>query len=132
VYYLLASALLGLVKGLGVAGPVAKEEAQFSFERDLWGPAKEELVYRAAPLWAFPGIPFGTTAVLFAVDHVLDDMHSSPNITAGELAARFGDTLLGGLMYESAYRRQGTVAAIAAHALHNASVGVGARLRGGG
>lgn len=131
MFQVLASIALGLVKGFGVVGPVSAKEAEFSFERDLWGPTKEELVYRAAPLWAFPNIPYGTTAVLFAVDHCLDDMKANPNITASEIASRFGDVLLGGLMYEAAYRRQGVFSAIAAHSLHNAAVGVGARLRGG-
>lgn len=127
----LASIALGLVKGFGVVGAVSPKEAEFSFERDLWGPAKEELIYRAAPLWAFPGIPYGTTAVLFAVDHVLDDMRRNPAITASEIASRFGDVLLGGLIYESAQRKNGVLSAIAAHASHNIAVSVGARLRGG-
>lgn len=125
MFQVLASVALGLVKGL-----TDEAEGGFSFEKDLWGPTKEELVYRAAPLWAFPNIPFGTTAVLFAVDHVLDDIKlEGSTLTASDIIARFGDVLLGGLMYESAYRRQGLVAAIAAHAAHNAAVGVGARLR---
>jgi len=131
VFQVLASIALGLVKGFGIVGPVSPEEAEFSFERDLWGPTKEELVYRAAPLWAFPNIPYGTTAILFAVDHCLDDMRANPNISASEIASRFGDVLLGGLIYESAHRRQGVLSAIAAHSSHNMAVSVGARLRGG-
>lgn len=131
MFPLLASVVLGLVKGLGIVGAVKPEERQFSFEVDVWGPAREELVYRAAPLWAFPNLPYGTTAVAFAADHVLDDMKQTEFMSAGDVAARFGDVLLGGLIYEHAYRKQGLATAIAAHSLHNAAVSLGARLRGG-
>lgn len=126
---MLAAAVLGLLKGV-----LDPEPGEFSFERDLWGPTKEELVYRAGPLYLFPKIPYGTTAVVFAADHVLDDIRrqmksDQPALTATDLIARFGDVLLGGLMYESAYRKNGIATAIAAHAVHNMAVGVGSRLR---
>ncbi len=118
--------VLGLVKGL-----TGDDEGGVSLERDLWGPAKEELFYRGAPLWAFPKLPYGSTAVVFAADHVLDDFKNpEADYSATDAAARFGDVLIGGLLYESAFRSHGIVAAIAAHSVHNLAVGLGARLRG--
>lgn len=125
---LVASAVLGLLKGVLVPSS-AGEPTGFSFEHDVWAPTREELLYRAAPLWAFPRLPYGSTAVVFAADHVLDDLKETPPPTAGQAAARFGDVFLGGLLYETAFRRQGVVAAIAAHMLHNAAVALGARVR---
>lgn len=125
---LLASAVLGLVKGLFEPSS-AGEPTGFSFAHDVWAPTREELLYRAAPLWAVPELPYGSTAVVFAADHVLDDLKDDPPPTATQAAARFGDVFLGGLLYETAYRRTGLTAAIAAHMAHNAAVALGARLR---
>ncbi len=126
---ILGSAVLGLVKGLLDDAVVTP-----SFEQDLWGPAKEELLYRG-PLWAFPKLPYGSTAVLFAADHLMDDVKAdakdpeagTPN--AWEVVARFSDVFLGGCLYELAMRRHGILAAIAAHALHNSTYALGSRLR---
>jgi len=120
----LGSLALGLVKGL-----TSKNGAQgFSSEHDIYGPIREELMYRGAPLWAAPGLPFGATAVNFAVDHVLSDARHG-QMSASQVVARFGDVLLGGLAYESAMRSNGIVGAIVNHATHNFSVGLGSRLR---
>lgn len=124
---LLASFLLGLIKGL--VQPEGSD-ALFSLERDLYGPAKEELVYRGLPIWAVPQLPFGTTAVAFAVDHVLDDMKvDQGTMTAEQLVGRFGDVFLGGCLYEAAMRKDGLLSAIAAHGLHNSALGLAALLR---
>lgn len=121
---LLAGAAFGLVKGF-----TSKRALPFNAQHDLWGPAREEVVYRAAPLWLFPNLPFGSTAVTFAADHVLSDSRHSTGMGATELLARFGDVLLGGAIYESAFRRFGLLGAIAAHAAHNVGVGLGSRAR---
>ncbi len=121
---LLGSIALGLVKGL-----TSKNEAHsFSSEHDVYGPIREELMYRGAPLWAAPGLPFGVTALTFAVDHVVHDAKQSP-MTTGQMVARFGDVLLGGLAYESSFRSSGIVGAIASHSAHNLAIGLGSRLR---
>lgn len=126
MFELAASLVLGLVKGF--AGGTTRDESALSLQRDVVGPLSEELLYRAGPLWAFPNIPFGSTAVVFAADHVLDAMKEGQG-TPARFAARFGEVLLGGLLYESAYRRSGYFAAVAAHSLHNAACAWGAALR---
>lgn len=99
-----------------------------SLETDVYGPIKEEALYRG-PLILFPNVPFGTTALIFAVDHVIDDMRTgSPSM--GDLFSRFGDVLLGGCAYEYAMRQNGIFAAIGAHSLHNMAVSLGSRARG--
>jgi membrane protease YdiL (CAAX protease family) len=121
----LVSAAFGFLKGFLVRG----EPRGFDARMDFFGPVKEELVYRGAPLWALPGLPFGTTAVAFAVDHVMSDNRNSP-MTTREMVARFGDVLLGGVLYETAARNSGIAMAIASHCAHNFSVSVGSRMRG--
>lgn len=128
MFELAASLVLGFVKGF--AGGVTRDESSsLSLQRDVLGPLKEEAVYRAGPLWAFPNLPFGSTAVVFAADHALDALKDD-GTTPGRLVARFGEVMLGGLLYESAYRRSGYVAAVTAHSLHNAACAWGAALRG--
>lgn len=130
IFSLLASAALGLVKGLTSSTP-----QEFSWEQDLIGPAREELVYRAAPLWLFPNIPYGSTAIVFAAAHLEDDLRRE--LVPGELPstpmqvlARLGDTFLGGWLYEMGMRSKGGVAAaIGAHSIHNLAVALGSRLR---
>lgn len=123
---LLGSVVLGLVKGYVDAG----RPMPFNIETDLFGPAKEELLYRG-PLYFFPRIPYGASALLFAADHLADDAkHDTDAPDAWEVLARFSDVLLGGLIYESMMRRHGILAAIAAHSAHNQAVGWGSRLRG--
>lgn len=125
---LLISAAFGLLKGL-ISAEV-EDEAHFSLEQDLYGPVKEELIFRGAPLWVEPNLPVGTTALAFAVEHVFSDYRRSQRTpTATEVVARLGDTFLGGLCYETAFRQNGIFAAIAAHAVHNLAVGAGARLK---
>ena len=130
MHLLLASAVLGFLKGFlepQSAGP----SSGFSFETDIWGPAREELIYRAAPLWAFPKLPYGSTAVVFAVDHVLSDFTADKGTLTPTVAlARFGDVLLGGLIYERAFRKHGIGLAVGSHSLHNLAVSLGAKLRG--
>ncbi len=121
----LASAAFGLVKGLTAAPGAARG---FSAEQDFIGPVQEEFLYRGVPLWAVPGLPFGTTAVTFAVDHVLSDSRKGP-MTTKELVGRFGDVLLGGLLYEKSFRSAGLLGAIASHSAHNLFVGVGSHIR---
>lgn len=118
-----AAVAFGFVKGFSSGGREA-----FNLETDLWGPAREEAVYRG-PLWLFPKLPYGSTAVVFAADHVVSDMKHDGLTDAGQIAARFGDVLLGGLAYESAMRRHGILAAIASHMAHNLAVAVGSRAR---
>ena len=123
-----AAALFGFVKGVALRGPFRGP----NLEADVIGPLQEELLFRAAPLWAFPELPYGTTALVFAVEHVFNDRHAmdAPFPSATHLLARLGDVLLGGLLYESAMRKSGFLAAAAAHSLHNMAVGVGAKVKG--
>lgn len=122
----LASVAFGLIKGF--VGPRAQGSVS-GLQQNFLGPLREEAVYRAAPLSAFGGsLPYGSTAAMFAADHVVSDMRRGP-MTAGQIAARFGDVLLGGLLYEQAYQSSGIVGAVTAHSLHNVFVGVGERLR---
>jgi hypothetical protein len=120
----LGSLALGLIKGFSEKGG----GRSFSSEHDVYGPIREELMYRGAPLWASPGLPFGATAVTFAVDHVLAEVRRSP-MSVSQIAARFGDVLLGGVSYEAGFRSNGIAGAIINHATHNIACGVGARLR---
>lgn len=119
------SLVLGFVKGL-TSKP--GEEQPFNVQMDMIGPMKEEFLYRGAPLWAAPGLPYGTTAVSFAIDHILHDARRGP-MTGSQMLSRFGDVLLGGLAYESAFRSSGIIGAIASHSGHNLAVGLGSRLR---
>ncbi len=123
---------LGFAKGLTAA---RGEERPFNLEQDFMGPVKEELIYRGAPLWIKPNLPFGSTAVIFAADHLRSDYlqatkHNLPTPTAPQVAARFGDVLLGGLTYEAAMRGPfGILGAFASHIAHNWAVGLGAKVR---
>lgn len=119
---LLGSLALGLVKGF-----TSKTTHEFSAQTDIYAPIREELAYRGS-LRAAP-TAFGSTAVTFVVDHVLSEAYRQPNMTASQMAARFGDVLLGGTLYEGAMRSHGILGAIASHALHNTAVSVGSRLR---
>lgn len=121
---LLGSIAFGLLKGLTSKG----DSGGPSIEMDFMGPVREELIYRGAPLWAAPGLPYGLTAVAFATDHIVADNKQHP-MTTGQAVARFGDVLLGGMLYESAMRSSGILGAIASHVAHNAAVGAGERFR---
>ncbi len=126
----IASLALGFAKGL----TAKRNEEPFSLEQNFVGPVKEEFVYRGAPLWLKPNLPFGSTAVIFAADHIRGDYlenvrHNLPPPSASEIAARFGDVLLGGLLYESSFRQFGILGAIASHVGHNLAVGWGAKVR---
>lgn len=126
---LVGSVLLGLVKGY----MDNNRPSPFNVETDVIGPVKEELLYRG-PLYFFPRVPYGASALLFAADHLADDARADaggPPPDAWEVLARFGDVLLGGLAYETAQRKSGILAAISCHMAHNMSVGFGSRLRGG-
>ncbi len=123
-----AAAALGLVKGL-----TSRERLPFSAEQDVYGPAKEEFAYRGLPLWAKPNLPFGSTAAVFAADHLADDLrrHSreGTTMTPGEVVSRLGDVFLGGLAYETAFKRGGILGAIGAHMAHNVFVSLGSKAR---
>ncbi len=119
----LASAALGFIKGLSQAG-----RESFNPKQDIFGPIKEEFVYRGLPLWAMPNLPYGSTAVTFAADHVLSDLKNG-TLSPHAAAARFGDVLLGGTLYESAFRQFGLLGAVAAHVAHNSFIALGARVR---
>lgn len=127
MYPWLGSLILGFAKGW-VIGPDAGSELGFTAENDIYAPVKEELLYRAAPLTLFPNLPYGSTAVPFAVDHALD-MLKETSPSPSELVARLGEVFLGGLMYESAMRSSGIVGAVAAHSLHNMALTWGAQAR---
>lgn len=128
---LLGAIALGFAKGL----TARRDEEPFNLEQNFVGPAKEEFIYRGIPLWLKPNLPFGSTAVIFAADHLRSDYaeamkHNLPQPTASQVAARFGDVLLGGLTYEAAMRGPfGILGAISAHVLHNAGVHWGSKVR---
>lgn len=125
---MLASLALGFFKGL-----TDEKESQFHPEMDFIGPVKEELVYRGLPLWAKPNLPFGTTAAIFAVDHIFSDYGRSVQegvpMSRLEIVARFGDVLLGGMLYEQSFRSFGILGAIASHVGHNVACGLGSKVR---
>lgn len=123
IFPVIASVAYGFIKGLSSSG-----RDTFNAEQDLYGPVKEELVYRGAPLWAAPNLPFGSTAVAFAADHVASELKGH-TLEASAVAARFGDVLLGGLLYETAFRRFGIVGAAAAHVAHNMAISWGTKAR---
>ncbi len=124
IFPLLASAALGLVKGLTAPAPIA-----FSWEQDLVGPIREEALYRG-PLYFFPKMPFGSTAIIFAAAHLADDHAAGVQMTPLEVLARLGDVFLGALAYESAMRGPGRLPmAIACHSAHNGAIALGSRLR---
>lgn len=127
----LAAIAFGFAKGLTAR---AGEEHPFSLQQDFLGPVKEELFYRGLPLWVKPNLPFGSTALLFAADHIVSDARQvaregSPTPTAGQVVARLGDTFAGGLVYEYAFRQYGILGAVAAHCGHNLACALGARVR---
>ncbi len=127
----IAAAAFGLLKGL-TSGP-GDDEHTFTLEHNFVGPIKEELLYRGAPLWAAPGLPMGSTAAVFAVDHVMHDarLHSlaGTSMTPMQVIARLGDVFLGGMLYELSYRRSGLAGAIGSHLAHNAAVVLGSKVR---
>lgn len=117
---LAASIAFGLLKGALKARPTppAPRGAYTT------GPLTEELVYRAFPLGITGGrLPFGSTAVHFAADHLRTEKTPAPVV-------RFADVLAGGLLYEYAYRRYGFFGAWACHAAHNLACTLGSKLRG--
>lgn len=130
--YLAASFALGFIKGF-----MSKDQAEgFNAEMDIIGPVKEELLYRGGPLWLFPELPMGATTITFAADHIAHDRRQAltagePPPTPAQVAARLGDTFLGGLIYEGAFRASGIGAAVVSHVVHNMSIGWGQRLRNG-
>lgn len=94
---------------------------------ELGAPVVEETIYRALPLLGFgSALPRGATAAWFAADHVASEWSEHD---AGSAAVRFGDVFLGGLLYESAFRRFGWLGAIGAHMAHNVMVRMGRNLR---
>jgi hypothetical protein len=125
---LIASLALGFVKGL-----TEDKVSRFNPEMDFIGPVKEELIYRGLPLWVKPNLPFGSTAAVFAIDHIAHDMtragREGTMMQPLEIAARFGDVLLGGMLYESSFRSFGILGAIASHVSHNVACGLGSRAR---
>ncbi len=126
----LASVALGFVKGL----TAQRNEEPFHLEQDFMGPIKEELIYRGAPLWLKPNLPFGSTAVIFAADHLRSDYleavkHNTAPPTSMQTAARFGDVLLGGALYEASFRQFGILGAIGSHVAHNLAVRWGSKVR---
>ena len=127
----LAAAAFGLIKGL-TSGP-ADDEHEFTLEHNFIGPVKEEVIYRGVPLWVKPNLPTGSTAAVFAIDHILHDMrmHSlaGTHMKPMELVARLGDVFLGGMLYEAAFRGSGILGAIGAHTIHNAGVTLGSKVR---
>lgn len=123
----LLSALFGFLKGFTSSTP----SQGWSLENHFWSPVKEELLFRGAPLWAFPHLPVGTTAVAFAGEHLASDWKKDPTMTPLQVVARLGDVFLGGWLYERAFRRSGILAAIGAHLAHNNAISLGQRLRNG-
>jgi len=123
---ILLSAAFGFIKGFTSSEP----STGFDVEQDLWGPTKEELIFRG-PLWIFPKVPYGATALFFAGEHILSDQKESPQMTPLEVVARLGDVFLGGMLYELAMRRGGMLSAIGAHAAHNNAIRWGEQLRNG-
>jgi membrane protease YdiL (CAAX protease family) len=108
----------GAVKGF-LAGP--KATLQADAETSILGaPVWEEALYRWAPNAAADAvdakIPTGWTAAAFALDHVAAEAKDS---TSSQLAFRFADVFVGGLIYENAFKAHGLLGAIGAHALHN-------------
>lgn len=79
------------------------------------GPLTEEGLFRALPLTLNPKLPFGVTAIPFGLAHV----RMRPEIPFAWNAWRFGETAVGGLFYEAAYRKAGLLAAVGAHGAHN-------------
>jgi membrane protease YdiL (CAAX protease family) len=125
----LLSAAFGFLKGAMSEGelayPVSKSYAFFG------APAIEEAAYRALPFEtaraAGLALPGGSTAVAFALDHVLNERNGTP----GETALRFADVFAGGLLYEIAYKQFGFLGAVLSHVAHNVMISVGKSARGG-
>lgn len=120
---LLAAVAYGFAKGFSQRG-----RESFHPEQDLFGPLKEELVYRGIPFWTASKLPYGSTAVAFAADHVASELNGN-TLAANGAVARFGDVLLGGLLYEVAFRQFGIFGAAASHVAHNLAIGVGSKAR---
>lgn len=128
----LVSALHGLLKGALNArvNPTAPIEGA-SFKHSLVGPIKEEIIYRALPLYFGSALskrmPTGWTAVPFALEHVVQESARGLHQTTGSAFGRFADVFLGGVLYEKAFREWGILGAVAAHCLHNVCHDVGMR-----
>ena len=114
---LVLSALHGLIAGVISGGKPDKKRAFTNFG----APIAEEALFRGLG----SSLPFGVTSTAFAAAHVLKEKGYS----RGSDVVRFGDVLLGGLLYETAFKRFGIMGAIAAHTLHNVMAGLGQRLR---
>lgn len=120
---IVASAMFGLMKGIGAARHSAQPSAPSSMLHFI-GPLWEEVVYRAVPLGLGGSrLPRGITALPFAVDHIIGE--SKLGLSGAAAAARFADVFLGGLLYEGAYRRYGLLGSTLAHCLHNIGCSVG-------
>lgn len=126
---ILAAAAFGFAKGFAMAKVNPRADAGGGknwLAHYLLGPLREEAFYRAAPL-AFGDIGLeGWTAVPFALEHVVQEAsRGSHDAVSG--FGRFADVMLGGVLYEKAYRQYGLFGAVLAHSLHNVFTGVGAR-----
>lgn len=120
---IVASAAFGFLKGLWAGRRLHTLEPV----AHVMGPLREELLYRALPFAALgAALPRGATALPFAFDHVLGEA-GRHGYTGRQVAARFADTLLGGLLYEAAFRQWGLLGAVAAHASHNIMCSYGQR-----
>lgn len=121
---LLLAGLSGFMKGaMGMHTAPAR-----GFADVVTSAATEEVAYRAIPATIAAAMgreaPRGLGALVFAADHLLDDRIHGVNRGGG--LGRFADVLLGGLIYEDAYKSHGVLGAIAAHVAHNMAVQFGA------
>ena len=121
------SAMFGFLKGTTKpGGPAWGPEG---VQANVMAPLLEEAAYRAAPHYLFGGFPMGVTATVFAADHVWAE-NGRYGLDGTHALMRFADVLLGGLLYESAFRRWGYLGAVASHAVHNVMCGVGSSAAG--
>lgn len=117
---ILLSALSGFLKGIVFDAP--EDYRPRGLGDVLEAATKEELVYRGALGFLGARLPAGTSAVIFAADHVLNN---GENHSFGSGVVRFADVFLGGLLYERAFAEYGLLGAVAGHALHNLGVAAG-------
>lgn len=126
---ILAAAAYGFAKGFAMARVSPRVSAGGGpnwVSHYLLGPLREEAFYRAAPL-SFGDLGLeGWTAVPFALEHVVQESARGTHDAATGFG-RFADVMLGGVLYEKAYRQYGLLGAVVAHSLHNIFTGVGAR-----
>ncbi len=118
---ILISALFGFFKGL--AHPGASRPGRHWLHTGVLAPVVEETLFRA-PLGALPGAPYGLTAVPFALEHLRQE-----KLQGTHALKRFADVTVGGLLYEHAFRKWGLLGAIAAHAVHNLAIDLGAKAK---